>query len=125
MKQVRGGCLCGSLRIVATGPPDRVGMCHCIACRKHHGAVFYAAAIYPADAVEIEGAYAAFDDRCFCPRCGGSVFARSAGEVEVHLGCLDDPGLFEPEYELWTVRREPWLPGVPGTICHLRDRETG
>jgi hypothetical protein len=30
-----GGCLCGSVRIVASGRPYRVGVCHCLDCRKH------------------------------------------------------------------------------------------
>lgn len=39
-----GGCLCGDVRLVATGQSWRVGLCHCLDCRKHHGALFYAAA---------------------------------------------------------------------------------
>jgi len=46
-----GGCLCGSVRIVASGRPYRVGVCHCLDCRKHHGALFHASAIFPQDAV--------------------------------------------------------------------------
>ncbi|RKH24500.1 hypothetical protein D7Y13_26210 [Corallococcus praedator] len=45
-----GGCLCGSVRIVASGRPCRVGVCHCLDCRKHHGALFHASAIFPQDA---------------------------------------------------------------------------
>jgi Glutathione-dependent formaldehyde-activating enzyme len=48
-----GGCLCGSVRIVASGRPYRVGVCHCLDCRKHHGALFHASAIFPQDAVTI------------------------------------------------------------------------
>ena len=48
-----GGCLCGDVRIVATGRPYRVGLCHCLDCRKHHGALFHASAIFPQDAVTI------------------------------------------------------------------------
>ena len=40
MEQVTGGCLCGNVRIVAIGRPCRVGLCHCLGCRKHHGAIF-------------------------------------------------------------------------------------
>ena len=46
-----GGCLCSSVRIVASGRPYRVGVCHCLDCRKHHGAPFHASAIVPQDAV--------------------------------------------------------------------------
>ena len=50
MELYAGGCLCGDLRVEAAGPPLRVGLCHCLDCRKHHGALFYAAAIFPAAA---------------------------------------------------------------------------
>jgi len=30
--------------------------------------------------------------------------------VDLHLGALDAPDKFKPTYELWTVRREAWLP---------------
>lgn len=122
MDRVTGGCLCGDVRIEAAGPPDRVGICHCMDCRKHHGAVFYAAAIFPAAAVRVTGEVAAYEGRCFCPRCGGSVFARSGDEVEVHLGALDAPDVFRPEYETWAVRRESWLPAFPGVTRYERDR---
>jgi hypothetical protein len=48
MTQHTGGCLCGAIRITATGQPNRTGLCHCLDCRKHHGALFFAAAIFPA-----------------------------------------------------------------------------
>jgi hypothetical protein len=123
MDKVEGGCLCGDVRLVATGRPYRVGVCHCLDCRKHHGAVFHTSAIFPAAAVTIAGETRAYGGRCFCPRCGSSVFARSDDEVEVYLGSLDDPGRFVPTYELWTIRREPWLPPFPLDRRHERDRE--
>jgi hypothetical protein len=113
MRTISGGCLCGKVRILASGAPRRVGICHCIDCRKHHGALFYAAAIFPKEAVEITGETNDYAGRNFCPRCGSSVFARSGDEVEVHLGALDEPDQFRPTYECWTVRREGWLPAFP------------
>ena len=53
MNTVTGGCLCGALRFIASGKPYRVGLCHCLDCRKHHGAPFHASAIYPETAVTI------------------------------------------------------------------------
>src|SRR5690606_40143350 len=49
-------------------------------------------------------------DLFFCPRCGSPVFARSGDEIEVNLGSLDTPDQLAPTYELWTIRRESWLP---------------
>jgi hypothetical protein len=55
MDRFTGGCLCGNVRIVAAGRPYRVGLCHCLDCRKHHGALFHASAVFPQDAVTIDG----------------------------------------------------------------------
>lgn len=123
MDDVTGGCLCGAVRLSARGRPYRTGLCHCLDCRKHHGALFHASAIFPADAVTIDGETSQYRGRHFCPRCGSSVFAVSADEVEVSLGALDAPDQFTPTYELWTVRREGWLPPFPLKHHFGRDRE--
>ncbi|SMY07038.1 GFA family protein [Flavimaricola marinus] len=123
MEQFTGGCLCGDVRFVAEGAPLRVGVCHCTDCRKHHGAMFYAAAVFARANVRISGETRAYEGRHFCPRCGSSVFAQSDGEVELHLGALDagqDPA---PTYELWTIRRAPWLPVFAGNNLHDRNRD--
>ena len=125
MDHFNGGCLCGDVRVVATGRPNRVAICHCMDCRKHHGALFYAAAIFPQAAVSIEGDTGDYAGRHFCPRCGSSVFARfDDDEVEIHLGTLDAPDQLVPTYESWTVRRERWLPPFALEHHYPRDRET-
>ena len=124
MDGLTGGCLCGDVRLEASGRPYRVGICHCLDCRKHHGALFYAAAIFPQDAVAIAGETRDFRGRHFCPRCGSSVFARFGDEIEVHLGALDAPDQLLPTYENWIVRRESWLPPFPLAHRYERDRET-
>ena len=91
MDRFTGGCLCGNVRIVASGLPYRVGLCHCLDCRKHHGALFHASAVFPQDAVTIDGETRDYVGRFFCPRCGSSIFGRSADEIEVNLGSLDAP----------------------------------
>lgn len=121
MPEHEGGCLCGAVRFSAIGTPLRVGLCHCLNCRKHHGALFYAAAIFDQAMVRIEGDTHAYEGRHFCPRCGSSVFARSGDEVELHLGALDAPDQFAPDYELWCQRREGWLPEFPGVKRYERD----
>lgn len=123
MERLTGGCLCGDVRLVASGRPYRVGICHCLDCRKHHGAVFGASAIFPEGAVTIEGETREYRGRFFCPRCGSSVFARSEDEIEVHLGCLDAPNQLLPTYENWIVRRESWLPPFQLAKRYERDRD--
>jgi hypothetical protein len=123
MDRFTGSCLCGDVRIVATGAPYRVGLCHCLDCRKHHGALFFAAAIFPQNAVSVDGETRDYKGRHFCPRCGSSVFNRYRDEVEVHLGALDAPDQLTPTYECWTIRRESWLPSFPLSHRYERDRE--
>ncbi|MEI4484608.1 GFA family protein [Frigidibacter sp. MR17.14] len=123
MERYEGGCLCGALRITAEGAPFRVGLCHCLDCRKHHGALFYAAAVFPRDAVTVSGESRDWRGRHFCPTCGSSVFAESGDEIELHLGTLDAPDLLRPTYENWTIRREGWLPPFPLAHSYPRDRE--
>jgi hypothetical protein len=119
-----GSCLCGAVRFTATGQPYRVGLCHCLDCRKHHGAVFAALAIFPEAAVSVTGETRSYRDRHFCPACGSPVFARWDDEIEIHLGALDDPSRFRPTYELWTIRREDWLPEFPWMRHYDRNRDS-
>ncbi len=123
MERFTGGCLCGNLRIEAWGMPYRVGLCHCMDCRKHHGALFHASAAFPENAVTVAGQTGEYGGRFFCPRCGSPVFSRSEDEIEVHLGSLDTPNQMIPTYELWTIRREGWLPPFPLLHHHARDRD--
>lgn len=125
MPQITGGCLCGQVRFTASGQPYRVGLCHCLDCRKYHGALFHASAIFAQDAVTIEGETGQYGGRHFCPRCGSSVFSRTADEIELNLGSLDETNQFTPTYELWSIRRETWLPHFPLDRHYPRDREHG
>ncbi|MBR0556433.1 GFA family protein [Ciceribacter sp. L1K23] len=123
MDRFTGGCLCGNLRFVATGRPHRVGTCHCLDCRKNHGALFHASAIFPEDAVTVEGEACDYKGRFFCPTCGSPVYAHFGDEIGINLGSFDDVDQFKPTYELWTIRRESWLPPFPGMKHYERDRE--
>ena len=123
MDRFTGGCLCGKVRIVASGQPYRVGLCHCLDCRKHTGSLFHASAVFPDDAVTIEGETSEYAGRRFCPSCGSSVLGGSGDEVEVSLGALDAVDQLTPTYELWTIRRESWLPAFPLKHRYERDRE--
>lgn len=123
VSQLTGGCLCGKVRLVTRGAPYRTGLCHCLDCRKHHGALFHASAVFPETAVTISGKPTEYQGRYFCPACGSSVFSRSGDEIEVLLGTFDAPDQLHPTYELWTCRREAWLPKSTGLRLYERDRD--
>lgn len=122
MNTTTGGCLCGKVRFTAHGEAFRTGICHCMDCRKLHGALFHASAIFPQEAVSVEGETHVYAGRHFCPGCGSTVFGRSGDEIELSLGCLDSPDRFTPTYELWTIRRASWLPAFPPCRLYEGDR---
>ena len=123
MQRFNGGCLCGQVRFEALGQPYRVGLCHCQDCRKFHGALFNACAVFAETAVTVSGETGEYRGRHFCRQCGSSVFARSADEIEINLGSLDAPDQLIPTYESWTVRGEAWLPAVAVGHRYVHDRE--
>ena len=55
MHDYTGGCLCGAVRIEIAAAPYRVGICHCLDCRKRQGAIFHTFAVFPVDAVTVTG----------------------------------------------------------------------
>jgi hypothetical protein len=93
-------------------------------CRKSHGALFHGSAIFPEGAVTVTGAFATWGDRSFCPTCGSQVFAQIGDEIGLNLGSFDAPDQFRPTYELWTIRREGWLPDFPGLRPYSGNRES-
>src|SRR4029453_1770601 len=117
MDRYTGSCLCGNVRFVASGRPYRVGLCHCLDCRKHHGALFHASAVFPQDAVTIDGETRDYAGRFFCPRCGSSGFSPTAYEIEVNLRPL------APPHKGGCAAGESWWPPFPRTRRYERDRD--
>ena len=119
-----GGCACGKVRFEARGEPYRVGICHCMTCRKVHGAAFNFFVVFPADSVTIKGEVTTFASsehgrRYSCRACGAPVYSQYEypDELDLYGGSFDEPNLWQPSYELWHDRREKWLPEFP-TVAH-------
>jgi hypothetical protein len=119
----QGGCACGLVRFEASGEPVRVGLCHCITCRKKHGSAFNPFAVFSAHSVLISGtlqSWRSSDHACrmSCAVCASSICMHEDGAdmIELNLGSFDDASVFAPMYENWVVHREAWLPplGIPG-----------
>ena len=107
-------CNCGAIRIEARGQPVRVGLCHCITCRKGSSAPFTASAIWRVEDVTIQGDTKSWKDttvsRHFCPSCGSALFGVSDGEIAIGFRVFDQaPTDLVPTYELWVGRREKWF----------------
>ena len=61
--------------------------------------------------------------RYFCPACGSQIWSHYSrpDEIYVYPGSFDETGLWQPTYELWTIRRDPWLPEFPERRQPLRE----
>jgi hypothetical protein len=118
----RGGCSCGAVRFEVRGEPEKVGLCHCVECRKATGAAYLAYADWPRSAFTSAGEAREFRGRSFCPICGSRVFHLSQTGAEIMLGALDEvPSDLRPTREGWIIRREHWLPALAGAAQFKRD----
>lgn len=92
MVRYTGGCRCGNVRVVASGRPYRVGLCHCLDCRKHRGALFHACAVFPQDAMAIDGETRDHAGRFICPPLRLARFRAHRRRDRSQLGIPGCPG---------------------------------
>lgn len=55
MPRYTGGCHCGAVRITLVAEPKRVGLCHCLDCRKRQGSALHFFAVFPAESATVTG----------------------------------------------------------------------
>ena len=116
-KEHEGRCLCGAVRIVATGEPLSVAWCHCHSCRKHSGAPVSVFVAFRHDAYKVtEGTITKFNSspgrlRGFCAKCGSTLTCEGEGSTEMHfhVGTFDDATAFKPTRHIFPNERLPWL----------------
>jgi hypothetical protein len=111
-----GGCLCGAVRFKARGEPIKVRVCHCRKCQKAMGSPFYARALFPQDALTIEGESARYPsseqiERIFCKTCGTRLMSwRTNGTAAgVALATFDDRNAFAPTEHIWVDEKINWV----------------
>ena len=80
--EIKGGCLCGSVRYTAEADPASATVCHCRDCQKFTGSAFAALVRVAKERLTIEGTLKTFRSiggsgnpilRHFCPECGSSI----------------------------------------------------
>jgi len=106
-----GGCVCGAVRYVAHGDPERVTICHCTWCQRRTGSGFGVASVFRQENVTLTGhvpqkyRHISDDsgrwlDQEFCSRCGTNIgFTLEAvpGMRTIAAGTFDDPSWLKPE----------------------------
>lgn len=119
MELRKGSCMCGAVTMAAQGAPKRVGICHCITCRKNSGSAFGLFAVFDASAVTVAGETSHFQSsatgrRHFCKACGAPMFSTwERNEIDLYIGAIEDGESLVPSYELWTARKLDWLSHMP------------
>jgi len=125
-------CACGQLRIVVSGEPRGVGVCHCLACQRRTGSVFAALAGFSAP-YEVYGQateYARIGDQGarfvfrFCPVCGTTLFHTEDGDtqtVSVAVGAFADPSFPSPQVSVYDCRRHAWVQLPAGIRAFEKD----
>ncbi|WP_373319943.1 GFA family protein [Ruegeria spongiae] len=114
-------CSCGNLRVLCTGEPELVSLCHCIACQKRTSAPYGVAAFFLKQHVEVSGSYKNYRRSSdagydlvfhFCARCGSTVFwepLRKPDMFAIGVGSFGDPGFPKPRKEVHTDCRHAWV----------------
>jgi hypothetical protein len=126
-----GQCHCGSLRVITTGEPDRVYLCHCQACQRRTGTAFHFGASFPKEQVRLDGerkvyerdAYSGYRIRFhFCPNCGTTLYwegDRNPAVCGVAVGAFDISAFPPPSDSIWEESLHQWL-GLPPNMEHHR-----
>jgi hypothetical protein len=114
-----GSCLCGSVRYQVRGPLGHMDHCHCVHCRKSHGAAFATYIEVPWEALDILAGrdalttYAADSGtkRSFCRTCGANILCYVDGDriVEVTAGTLDTPVAVRPQSHIFVRSKVEWF----------------
>ncbi len=118
--KLEGGCLCGAIRYVLTGPSTLVCQCCCKDCQKATGTGHTTIIGIHKSQLEITGEPVRYTTsgesggsvtRHFCGVCGGRLYTSgdTAGDgVMVQAGSLDDPNAVEPEKVIYFKDAPRW-----------------
>jgi hypothetical protein len=125
--EIKGGCLCGSLRYTAEADLTSATVCHCQDYQKFSGGVFPALVRVPKEALTIEGTLGGSGNpilRHFCPECGSSIAEEPGtrpGIIILNVGTFDDPAVAKVEREIFHNDALPWIE-VHGEILRFAKR---
>lgn len=96
--------MCGAVRYVVRGDPERVSICHCTWCQRRTGSAFGVEAVFRHESVTLTGTLSTYRhvsdesgrwlDQHFCARCGTNIGLTLEAVPDIHsiaAGTLDDP----------------------------------
>jgi hypothetical protein len=111
--------------------PQRVSVCHCLACQRRTGSPFGVQGRFERDKVQITGTSRQFtrasdeDDRHatfhFCPECGDKLYwvpSYAPDILIIPVGVFADPKFPSPTISVWEDRMHHWV-SLPPEIEHF------
>jgi len=119
-KRFRGSCLCGDVTFSIKNIHPLCAHCHCIDCRKFHGAAFSTfVGVDLSDLTWLTGqsnlkTYVADNGskRQFCEQCGSSLTFQAKAhthQIEVSLALLDEDTQITPDAHIFVRSKVPWI----------------
>ena len=129
MKARKASCTCGQLSVITQGEPQRVSVCHCLACQSRTGSTYGVHAVFPSELVRASGTATEFvrvgdagstGRSYFCPTCGSTVYLRvnDGATTLVPVGAFADPGFPAPTRSVYEERMHKWV-SMPDGIEHI------
>lgn len=111
-----GTCRCGKVTLTVSQPPFMTAACHCTGCQKMSASAFSLTAMFPADALSVDGETVKGGiggthlDHRFCRECLTWMFTRIAGRdfVNVRPTVFDAPDWSRPYMESMTAEKLTW-----------------
>jgi hypothetical protein len=126
-----GECHCGALKVIATGEPERVYICHCIACQRRTGTAFHYGATFKKEQVRLDGDRKVYERGAdsgylirwhFCPGCGTTLYwegDRNPAVCGVAVGGFGTEAFPPPSSSSFEETMFSWL-GMPAEMAHHR-----
>lgn len=121
MNNITGSCLCGDINYKIHQNVGEIVHCHCIKCRKAHGAAFSSVAKIEDKNFSITGENSLSryqsspgKTRHFCSCCGSQIYAKRDGTdfIILRLGTLNDDSMIGSQFQemkhIWLSEKACW-----------------
>lgn len=115
-----GRCNCGSVTVSIAAEPLVTRQCWCRQCQKIAAGGSTQNAMFPTEAITLEGEYAensyvaasgTIISHAFCPSCGTHLFGRADVRPQfrtIRFGLLDEGHDLKPAMAIWTDEAPEW-----------------
>lgn len=128
MENLTGGCLCGSVKYIASQKPIVIRACWCNLCQTLASGNATINLAFPKNSIDVTGELTDFqaiaDDgnkmhRKFCPKCGVHMFSEAEQRpniIVVRAGTLHESRSIKIDALIWTSEAPPWAyldPDIP------------